>query len=457
VSARVGGAAVAPARRCAFDVVRRVFERGAYADRALHAASRGLDGRDRALAMRLAFGTVQRRGTVDFLIERLSGRPPGQLDPPLRAALRLGLYELAYLSAPARAIVADVVELAKGTGGGRGGPGLVNAVLRRAARERADLLAKLHDDTPLDAAVMHSHPAWLAEMWWQALGAEEARALLAADNEPAESVLRANSLMTSPEALAGELPVPVRRDPILPEALVLAGPFDAHGSPLWRQGLFTPQSRAAMLPARMLAPRRGERVLDLCAAPGAKTTQLAALMAGVGEIVAVERNRRRAQALTRTCQRMGADIVAVTVADAAAPAPPPPGRAAASGAGAYDAVLVDPPCSGLGTLQARPDLRWRMDPDAVRALAAAQAAILRAGADAVRAGGRLVYSTCTISPPENERLIAAFLRERREFVADDLGEELPAYRHPDEPRHLLTLPHRHATAGFFIARLRRAP
>lgn len=441
---------VAPARRAAYGVLRRVFEHGAYADRALHAAAEGLAARDRALAMRLAFGAVQRRGTSDFLAAELTGRPVQRLDPPVRAALRLGLYELLYLSgAPARAVVGDAVELAKSAPGGRGGAGLVNAVLRRAAREGPALLAGLGDDTPERAAIKHSHPQWLAEMWWEALGAQEANALMAADNEPAESALRANTLVGPADALQSRLPVPSHLDPDIPEALVLEGGFDAHASPLWREGAFMPQSRGSMLPARVLAPAAGARVLDLCAAPGSKTTHLAALMGDRGEIVAVERHPGRAQALARTCSRMRATCVLVHVGDAADPAPPP------RTGSAYDAVLVDPPCTGLGTLQARPDLRWRVQAADIPLLAAEQAAILRSAAGAVGAGGRLVYSTCTISALENERLIETFLRGHPDFAAEDLGTALPGYRHPHAPAHLLTLPHRHGTAGFFIAALRR--
>jgi 16S rRNA (cytosine967-C5)-methyltransferase len=452
VSTRGATASIAPARRAAHAVVRRVFEHGAYADRALHAAARDLDGRDRALSMRLAFGTVQRRATLDHLIAALTERPVQRLDPPVRAALRLGLYELLYTSgAPPRAIVADAVELTKAAGGGRGGPGLVNAVLRRAAEQRHTLLAPLDDDTPRHAAVRHSIPEWVAELWFSELGADPARALMAAANEPAESVLRANTLVLGADELQRRLPVGSRRDPGLPEALVLESAFDAHGSALWREGAFTPQSRASMLPARVVAPRAGERVLDLCAAPGAKTTHLAALMGGAGEVVAVERHAGRAQALARTAGRMHAGCVRVEVADATSAAPPPRTGDAAG----YDAVLVDPPCSGLGTLAARPDLRWRVDAAAVQEMARQQAAILRAGADALRPGGRLVYSTCTISPAENERLISEFLDGNCDFSAEDVGAEWPAYRHPHDPRHLLTLPHRDGTAGFFVARLRR--
>jgi 16S rRNA (cytosine967-C5)-methyltransferase len=424
----------ANARVCAYAVLRRVFERGAYADRALHAEARELDARDRGLAMRLAYGAVQRRGTLDHLIEMLAERPVARLDPPVLAALRLGLYELLYLrGAPDHAVVADVVELAKTSG--RGGHGLVNAVLRRAIREGpAALLAALDDGTPERAAIMHSHPVWIARLWWEELGPQQARALMAADNEPGEVALRANTLVTDAVALASELPVPTHGDPRLPEALVLDGPLDVHASPLWRSGAFLAQSRAAMLVARALDPQPGERVLDLCAAPGGKTTHLAALMQGRGEVVAVELKQRRAAELQQAARRLRAGNVRVELADAAV---------ARKHEAPFDRVLVDPPCSGLGTLQARADLRWRVTPAAVSEMAAAQAAILAAAASMVRPDGVLVYSTCTISHAENQRQVAAFMDSHPDFVLD-----------PEEP--VMTLPHRDHTAGFFIARLHRS-
>jgi 16S rRNA (cytosine967-C5)-methyltransferase len=443
------------ARVCAYAVVRRVFEQGAYADRALPTAARELHRRDRALAKRLAYGTIQRKGTLDQLIATLAERPPQRLDHPVLAALRLGLYELLYSDgAPDHAIVADAVQLAKDAA--PAGHGLVNAVLRRATREGRALLQALDDATPEQAAIMHSHPPWLARLWWEELGAERARALMAFDNQPGELALRANTLVTDAPTLAGALASADRADgrgalrshadPDIPEALVLDDPFDAYGSRLWREGAFIAQSRAAMLAARTLAPLAGERVLDLCAAPGGKSTHLAALMEGSGEVLAVERNRARAGALARTARRLHAGNVRVELGDAA--------RARRDGP-VFDRVLVDPPCSGLGTLQARPDLRWRIGPEQLQALAQTQTSILRAGAHAVRPGGVLVYSTCTISAAENEHQIADFLDANPNFGFDDLRAELPAYRNPRAAETVLTMPDRDRTAGFFIARLRR--
>jgi 16S rRNA (cytosine967-C5)-methyltransferase len=452
VSARephVRGARVAPARRCAYAVLRRVFEQGAYADRALQSEARDLDARDRALAMRLAYGTVQRRGTLDHLAERLAGRPAGRLDAPLLAALRLGLYELLYLSgAPDHAVVADCVELAKiHSPPTRAGHGLVNAVLRRAAREGAEaLLGVLRDDTPERAAITHSHPEWIARMWWEELGAPEARALMAADNEPGELALRVNTLVADPATVAGEIAVPSHTDPELPEALILDGPLDLHGSAAWGSGAILAQSRAAMLVARVLDPQAGERVLDLCAAPGGKSTHMAALMGDQGEVLAVERNRARAAELQDTARRLHAKCVRVEISDATLPRPE---------GDVFDRVLVDPPCSGLGTLQARADLRWRVTPDHVSKMAETQATILTAGARALRPGGVLVYSTCTISPAENERQIELFLDRNPHFALDDLCNEQQIHTHPRAPKVLLTMPHHDHTAGFFIARMRR--
>jgi 16S rRNA (cytosine967-C5)-methyltransferase len=210
-----------------------------------------------------------------------------------------------------------------------------------------------------------------------------------------------------------------------------------------------------MLVSRVVDPRPDERVLDLCAAPGGKSTHLAALMGGRGTLLAVERDPRRAAALERTARRMRTHNVRVEVADA---------ERARPGGESFDRVLVDPPCSGLGTLQARPDLRWRIDPPRVAEMAGAQARILAAAARVVRPGGVLVYSTCTISSIENERLIAAFLDSHTDFGIDDLAADLPAWGlarvmpscGASAARCLLTLPYRDGTAGFFIARMRRA-
>jgi 16S rRNA (cytosine967-C5)-methyltransferase len=440
-------ASVSPARRVAAAVLRRVERESAYADRALaaEATRAGLDARERAFATRLAYGAVQRRRTLDHVIAACAGRPVEQLDPPVRDALRLGVLQLLFLDGVApHAAVDQSVELAKAAGG----PGfkLVNAVLRRAGREGPALLAALDDATLMGAATIHSVPDWIAELWWDALGPEDARALLASVNEPAESALRVNALVAELAAVRAELadrgvatrPAPAVLDAgEIPHGLLVDGPFDPSTDPLWAAGALVAQSRAAMSAALLLAAgvgggMGGMRVLDLCAAPGGKATHLAALVGETGEVVAVERNPRRADALRRTVARLRAEsIVRVETVDAAQP------RAD----GLFDAVLVDPPCSGLGTLQGRADLRWRARPEAVAELAELQLRVLTAGAGALKPGGTLVYSTCTISPLENEQVVERFLASEAGFARD---------------REQLLLPHRDGTDGFFLARLRRA-
>jgi 16S rRNA (cytosine967-C5)-methyltransferase len=391
-------ATVTPARRAAHAVVLRVLDQGAYADRALHGEAQGLHPRERAFAKQLAFGTVQRRLTLDHVIAQYA---KGQLEPRVRAALELGLFQLLFLDGVAEhAAIGEAVELAKPSRGHR----VVNAVLRRVQREGVELPS---DATPEGAAIRHSHPEWLVRMWWDALGGEETRALLQADNEPAENALRVNTLVDFDLS-----DVPGRREG---EAIVIDGPFDAFAHPGFAAGAFTPQSRASQLVAPALDPQPGERVLDLCAAPGGKTTHIAALMRGEGAVVAVERHEGRARALRRTCERMHARNVHVVTADAATFADDE----------GYDRVLLDPPCSGLGTLRSHPDLRWRVQPQDLPRLARLQDEMLDAARRNLRAGGVLVYSICTISPQEERVADAAAIR---------------------------TLPHRDGTDGFYIAR-----
>lgn len=439
-----------PARRCALRVLRRVFAEGAFADRALRAeADRArLEGRERAFAERIAFGAVQRRATLDHVLAGCSDRPLAAIDPQLLDALRVGVLQLLFLDAvPDRAAVEQTVELAREAGGQRT-TGFANAVMRRAAREGPGRLAGLDDATPEGAALRHSHPEWIARLWWETLGPASARELLAKDNEPPELAVRVNELVaTREEALAAlrRAGIPARADADLPEALVVDGPFDLARSPLFAAGWITPQARASMLVGRVAAPRPGERVLDLCAAPGTKTTHLAALMGGRGTLVAVESNPGRARALADNRRRLGAELVEIATGDA---------REVDVG-DRYDRILLDPPCSDLGTLAARPDARWRKSPADVEELAELGRELLAAAARRVRTGGTVTFSTCTISPPENADQVESFLAERSDFAPDDLGAEWPDLRDRSRPRYLQTLPHRDDTAGFFIARLRR--
>jgi 16S rRNA (cytosine967-C5)-methyltransferase len=386
-------------------VVRRVFEEDAYADRAFRSAAEGLDARDRAFAMQLAYGTVQRVRTLDHAIETLGRRPVRKLDPPVRAALRIGAYQLAYMDGvPAHAAVDESVELVRRAGLERA-VAFTNAVLRRLSEGLPDLLARLHEETPAAAALTHSYPDWVAETWWRELGPQDARALMRRQNEPPETAVR------TPDG-------PKVVDAIPPDWL--------------ESGYAWPQSRGSQLAGAAVGARPGERVLDLCAAPGGKATQLAAAGA---EVVAVERHEGRARELEENARRLGARLTVANVDALALPAD----------LGEFDRALVDAPCSGLGVLNSRPDLRWRAEP-----LPDLQLALLRVAVERVRPGGTVTYSVCTVNGAENEGVVDAL-----GLPVDDLGSAWPEYRHPSRSGFLLTLPHVHDTSGFFVARMRK--
>jgi 16S rRNA (cytosine967-C5)-methyltransferase len=380
-------ASASASRQVAHRVLVRVFDEGAYADRAFAGEAASLDARDRAFAQRIAYGAIQRVRTLDHAVEEIGGRRVDQLDVPVRAALRLGAYELGFLGGvPPRATVNEAVELVRASGAGRA-TGLVNAVLRRVAEQIERLLDKLPESTPDEAALKHSYPDWVAQTWWREWGADGALELMRVQNEPAERVVR------------------------------------AAGTGVW------PQSRGSQLAGRAVGAQEGERVLDLCAAPGGKTTQLAERAA---EVVAVELHPGRARRLEENVRGLGFDNITVVNADA---------RELPAELTGFDRVLVDAPCSGLGVLASRPDLRWRAQP-----LPELQRELLQVATERVKPGGTITYSVCTIAAAENEEVVDAMGLE-----VEPLGGE---YAHPHRPEFLLTMPHRHGTSGFFIARIR---
>lgn len=413
-------ATVSPARAAAHRVLLRVFEEGAWADRALRSEASSLDERDHALAMQLAFGAVQRARTIDHAIEQLGRRPVRKLDAPVRAALRLGAYQLGYLDGvPRYAAVNESVELVRRARLERAVP-FTNAVLRRLADGIRGLLDALPEGTAGEAALRHSYPDWIAEVLWRDLGADAARAFMAAQNLPPETVVR---VVRGPvEGEPTDVPGALRVTRVDPEALA--------------EGRIWPQSRASQIVGHAVGSRRGDRTLDLCAAPGGKTTMLA------GDVVAVEANEGRARELEENVRRLGATGVRVVHAD---------GRALPAELVDFDRALVDAPCSGLGVLAARPDLRWRAEP-----LPALQDELLRAALGRVRPGGVVVYSVCTTNRDECEAIVDAVVADGLAQVDEGLADEWPAYRHPSRPPFLLTLPHVHGTSGFFVARLRAA-
>jgi 16S rRNA (cytosine967-C5)-methyltransferase len=412
---------VSPARRAAFETVRRVFEQDAYADRVFPTAAEGLDQRDRALAQRLAYGTIQRVRTLDHGIEELGRRPVRKLEPPVRAALRLGAYQLAFSAVAQHAAVNESVELVRAAGLERA-VSFANAVLRRLALGLRELVESLPEATPGEAALRQSYPDWVAESWWRDFGAQEALALMRAQNEPPETVVRRNALKEG--EVAGD------PDPEIPNALHVEHVDER----ALAAGLIWPQSRGSQLAGLCVGAQNGDRVLDLCAAPGGKATQLAE---HAGEVVAVEKHPGRARELEANCARLGAANVRVVNADALELPDELCG---------FDRVLLDAPCSGLGVLASRPDLRWRGEP-----LPELQRDLLRVAAERVKPGGAIVYSVCTLNAEENEEVV-----DSSGLETESLSEEWPQFAHPKRPEFLLTRPDRDRTSGFFIARLRSA-
>jgi 16S rRNA (cytosine967-C5)-methyltransferase len=439
--------AIAPARQLAFETIRATFEREAHTELAFRQAAdaAGLAGRERALAQRLSFGAVQRRGTIDAALERLVDRPLRQIDSPVLAALRLGVYELLFADGtPDHAAVDQAVQLVKGAGAPHAS-GFVNAVLRRVGRERKALVEALlsDDSTPEAAAVKYSAPLWLAQMWWRELGPEDARSMLAACNEPQESAFRVNTLRTSVESVlrrlrdAGVEASPASSGaPYAPweskrrtgsegalgavEMIVVEGQTGGLVPELIAAGELTPQSRGSAAVVEVLDPQPCEHILDLCAGPGIKTGQIAARMGDRGEVISVESDPERAAEVAAQATRLGLRSVTVIEADATEAAMAP----------GFDRVLIDAPCSDLGALASRPDARWRKSPATIERLVEVQAKLLRRGLEALRPGGTLVYSTCTISKRENEERIDA---------------EYSVQLRPDRDR----------TTGFFIGRTKR--
>jgi 16S rRNA (cytosine967-C5)-methyltransferase len=437
---------IAPARQLAYETIRATFERDAHTERVFREAAdeRGLDGRERAQAQRLAYGAVQRRGTSDAALERFVDRPLREIDPPVMAGLRLGIYELLFADGtPDHAAVDQAVELVKRAGASHAS-GFVNAVLRRVAREREALVESLlgDDSTPESAAVKHSAPLWLAQMWWRELGPEDARSLLAACNEPQELAFRVNTLRTDVETATAKLrdagveahaaasgapypplegikPTGGELSLAAPEMIVIEGQTGGAVPEMVAAGELTPQSRGSAAVVDVLDPRPGEHVLDLCAGPGIKTGQIAARMEDRGEVISVENDSERAAEVAGQARRLGLRSVTVIETDAT--------QAGMSG---FDRVLLDGPCSDLGALASRPDARWRKSPATIERLVEVQSELLQRAREALRPGGTLVYSTCTISRRENE-----------DQISD--GEQFQL--RPDRDR----------TTGFFICRLRR--
>ncbi len=450
---------MSPARMAAYWALRAVLE-GEDLPRALvRERDRLPDERDRALVTELTTGTLRWLAALDYLVVRTSGRPTSRLDPEVLAVLRLGAYQLLYLDRiPASAAVNESVTLAKRIGKASAS-GLVNAVLRRVA-DTAERPALPRNPGPHGSraaqlaylSVAGSHPAWLAARWLDRVGFERAVAWVRFNNLAPALTLRANRLRTTVEDLSRRLaehgvettPTRWARDGL---SVVTGTPLR---TPLAGQGLFVVQDEASQLVAELVAARPGERVLDACAAPGGKTTALAAGVGERGLVVAAELRSPRVRLLQEIVRECGADAVRFVRHDLRQPPFHP----------VFDCVFVDAPCTGLGTVRRDPEIRWRRQADDLSRMATLQRALVEGAAAVVRPGGRLVYATCSSEPEENQAVVRAFLADHAEFALVPPGAGGPVR---DELQSvttgegwLATTPDEHGLELFFAATLRRA-
>lgn len=439
-------------RREAFRILRRVEDGGAFASVLLdHSAALLRDPREVALLTELVLGVLRRRASLDHAIARAATRPLDDLDREVLTAIRIGAYALLFLDrVPDFAAVDTAVALVKETDHAKAA-GFANGVLRRIARERFALLPSPPATGDVDAlALFRSHPAWWTRRLVDRFGWDRADVLLAANNEPAATVLApwpaAGSGAALVESLAAD-EVVVEACRFVPEALrVVSGvPQRARA---FREGAFWIQDEASQLAVRLFGAVVGPRVLDACAAPGGKTIALAARTAETGLVVAADRHAGRLSRLTDNVKRLRAGNIVALACDMSRSAPI---------LGSFDDVLVDAPCSGMGTLRRHPEIRWRLNPDELAVLGERQRRILSATADLVRAGGRLVYSVCSIEPEEGEEVIGAFLAARPEFVRADPrdGLSIAARGIVGDDLALRTTPFYDGMDGFFAALLTR--
>ncbi len=441
-------------RQIAGEILHRVETQKSYADLLLdhHLRSDDFNDADRSLLTELTYGTLRWRGKIDSQLLPFLNRSLAETDSFNRNLLRVTLYQLLFLDRiPAYAAVNEAVEIAKATQ--PGSAGFVNGVLRSFLRH----LAK--GGMPTDAhsssgnlADEYSHPQWLVNRWREYFGDEQAKALMLASNQKAPLVVRTNSGKTSREKLLAcwhEQDIAAEASAVSPQAIRLPSGVSIEMLPGFNNGLFQVQSEASQLVSYLVGPASGDLILDACAAPGGKATHLAELIGDHGNIVAIDTSARGVERIEQNAQRLGLATIQAECANASKDLP-------THLAGPYNFILVDAPCSGLGTLRSHPEIKWQRDDSDIARLASLQARIVQSVAQYLKVGGVLVYSTCTLTVDENERVVTNFLRENSRFELVDAARYLPeAARHMVHGKYFQALPQRDDTDGFFAARMRK--
>lgn len=443
------------ARGVATEILLKVDSQKAYADILLDHALKTttLDVRDRALLTEIVYGTLRWRGTIDARLSRHLRRPLAEADPFIRNLLRVTLYQLSFLDkVPEYAAVNEAVELAKLRRGGKMA-GFVNGMLRNILREKDSSVKTFPaGETCASLADVLSHPEWLVKRWIAEFGVEEAKALMRSNNEKAPLVGRVNSLKYAREDLLERFRsagIEAKLTRASPQGILIESGPTIENLPGFVEGLFQVQGEASQLVTYLLAPQPGQRILDACAAPGGKSIHIAETLRDQGEVIALDPAPRGLDRIRENIARLQIVSIHAVRADSS--------RKLNGALGVpYDRILVDAPCSGLGTLRSHPEIKWQRGESDIKRLSQLQLKILANVAGLLKLDGVLVYSTCTLTREENEDVAEEFLHQHKEFELEDAARYLP-----DEARHMVrgkyfqALPHRDNTDGFFAARMRK--
>jgi 16S rRNA (cytosine967-C5)-methyltransferase len=399
----------------------------------------------------LTYGVIRWEGKLDWVIRQFSKIPFGKIESETLNILRLGLYQILFLSrTPSSAAVNESVELAKRIRG-KGGAGFVNAILRSAIRQKNEIrYPDVNKDPALHISVIQSHPLWLVQRWVKEVGVEETIRVCTFNNQISPLTLRTNTLKITQKDLIEKL----KEEELIAfpasyseEGIMVKNPPPTSELPWMKEGLYIIQDEASQLVTAVMDPKPGERILDACAAPGGKTTHMSQKMENQGEIYALDVSKGKLDLIEEGCQRLGIRIVRTIKGNAAEPLPIPLGME-------YDRILADVPCSGFGTLRRNPDLKWRRGTEDIKRLSDLQFSILRNLAVYVKEGGVLLYSTCTVFHEENEDVLEKFLKGNSEFQLDRMAKVLPEKLHSFiQNGYFKTFPPKNEMDGFFVARM----
>lgn len=433
-------------RGTAVKIINRIERSDAYLDKLLDAELKSdeLSNQDKALLAELVHGVIRWQGKLDWLLNRFTHGNFSKSETHVKNALRVALYQILFLDRlPHYAAVNEAVEFVKRLRGDKAA-GLVNAVLRNIIRNLQNLQwPKPEEDLVQYLSINYSHPIWLIKRWLNRFGKEETEKLLIGNNEIPSLMLRVNKLKIQPSeflSILDQNQIPYQGSSFLDYFIKVKSLSGIAQLDIFKKGYFSIQDESAALPVLLLAPHPGDTVIDMCAAPGGKTTHIAELMSNQGTIIAMDKYEYKLSLIKQSCERLGLTNVNAIVADSAHFENTP-----------VDKVLVDAPCSGLGVLRKKPDIKWKREQDDITKLTNLQERLLENAAKLVKPNGILVYSTCTTEPEENEQMVQSFLHKHPEFIVDDASKFVNKSVVTPEG-YVTTLPHRHHLDGSFAVR-----